>query len=353
MMRKYLPTIIPERPGYPFTAHLLSALYPYEFTYPWIHSNFIQMAYTENHLYPARGHATFPLDMQYTWQDYHLHQYCPFIENVKVHKDMINYKYKSFQEFIEYCISENWFILTSLNNRYIPFSENYQKTDLSHYTFITGIDTELRTARIADFYNFLRYKQYDCPLEELELAYKDSKGYVFDPIEEQITKFIQCYRVTEAVPRYRFDINLIKMKLKDFLSSKDSFGKILECNDFADSDYWVGLSVYDKMIEYAREEGRGHFQSFAYLVEHKILQKNRIAYLHQQGYLENHQYQELKPYMEELLFLADHCLKNSIKALVHYQKNMSMKNEFGKIAVLLREIRNNDCTLTEKLLSYL
>lgn len=352
-MIKYLPTIIPERPGYPFTAHLFSALYPHEYTHKWIYSNFIQIGYVENRLYPERGYATFPIDMNYSWQDYHLHQYCPYIENVKVHKDMINFKYKSFQEFIEFCIDENWFVLTSLNNKYIPFSENYKKNDLSHYTFIVGINTESKTARIADFYNFRKYKQYDCPLNLLELAYQDSKGHVFDPMEDEITNFIQCYRVINAIPRYDLDINIIKTKLLDFIESKDSFGKSLECNDSLDSTYWFGIEAYDKMIEYAKTKVQAHFQSSAYLVEHKIMQRDRNCFLYKNGYLSDLQYQELLEENNNLIDMADKNLKYCIKALVKFQKKMSITEEIQKMAEFIEKIKISDIQMNEHLLSYL
>lgn len=338
--------------AYPFTANLLSALYPHKFTTPWINSNFIQICFVENLVDPWYSNIAFPIDMQKTWQDFYMHQMCPFIENTKISKEMIDYRYGSFQDFIKFCMNRNWFILTPLNKYYIPFSDYFEKENFSHYTFISGIDTDEGTVRIADFYNQAKYAQYDCPLDLLEKAYETSTVNSVNEYEDRDSHFVQCYKVVEPASKYIFDINLFKIKMYDFLESKDSFARTLETDDIADSKYWFGLEVYKQMIECAKN-GYWNMQSSSYLLEHKILQGRRLEFLVEKSYLSVDKYNELASLSLEMQRTAKLNLQRVTKIHARYLKGQKQIEDFDTVVNYLSSLFENDKIFTEKLLKHL
>jgi len=258
--------------------------------WPWFYSNFTQLAYcpTGNWYFFENGN------------DQSLFENCPWLNRYSLSQKMIMNKWKSFKNFVVYCIDNDFYCLINVDRYYLPFVKaEYLRYHFAHELFIYGYDLEKDIAYVADNvgnYNlqFGKYVQAECAFSDLEQA--------FHGLPEQDSSNF-CYEKIESGYHF-FNAHYFKKSLECFLLGLTSLkGPIRHEGRI------YGLEVYDQMILTLRMIKRGehppdfrafhpHFANLAeneknlldirpyqLMVEHKKCMTKRLKFMIEHAYI--------------------------------------------------------------------
>lgn len=142
----------PPITSYPLIANMMSAIWSYkENVLPWVCDRFINLVgrKSSNSKYTLLG----------TFYEYELSNNlpmfvaCPFLEQSRIQRTLLNYKNQKLTDFIKYCIENDFFVHVCLDRFYISNSPDFNVRHFYHPTFIYGYDETLGVVKTRDFYD--------------------------------------------------------------------------------------------------------------------------------------------------------------------------------------------------------
>jgi len=207
--RTVLPLNEPVLNSYNLYASLLSLTTSNAQTWPWVMNNFIQIMHMDEY-------GTFFFDTHRL-----LFNHCPWVNTFKIPKEMINSKWGSFKNFVIEQINLKRYLWLSVNQYYLPTSDNFNKEHYIHEIFIYGYDIGNNLVFIADNFNDGKYIHCKCTFEELEKAYSRMD------YKDEFSSDVFLYTKKEDVSE-QFNINQIFYFIKCYLESKNTYNLTIE-----------------------------------------------------------------------------------------------------------------------------
>ena len=302
-MENKLLCVTPPITSYPSIANQLSVLWAHkEDTMPWLASEYIQLVSRKKEHWKFKMAGTF-----YEHGGTGANFGCPFLEMLKLNREIIDFEHRSLFDFIKYCIDRNYYIRIWLDWFYIPESSLYQKENYPHPTFIYGYDDDKEEIIAADFY-MRKYKEIRISNIILDQAYKS----VMMP-EKRL-------HMTETVSLYKYrdiqcNVNLQKIirDYQDYVNSEDGYRIYKNDPDYANVGFSFGISFYD-VLDYLIKDAKFDFRPFQVLLDHKVMQDYRLRYLNENGYISNG---EILIQMSEKLTKNCEILRNKILKIIY------------------------------------
>lgn len=263
--------------------------------YPqWKYMNFIQLQYRE-------------FDLNGVYLDYFMfprkvwdasYQYaCHFLdtEYIKI-LDGLQY-FGNIQEYIKYCIRQDYYLNIQLDEYYVKDRFAYQKKHYDHYNLFWGYSDNARV-----FYILGYNGRGKVAISELPYDILDNKIY------GGTTVVRYKYRTNSCDLEFRKE--LVTQSIYEFYNGIDSSVKY--SNILTTKPAWYGLNIFDKLIH--SEKGLGLLVndkriSFV-LYEHCKLMKKRLFFLNELGCL-NDMFESLMLKCEEMVVNSE-ILKNMI-----------------------------------------
>ena len=263
---KSLPLSFPPIASFPFDADLLSILWArYQETEPWIFDRYIQLQV-----------ETDPNDTFLDFYDDGVREndllpayFCPFIEWRRIDRERNYPPIESFVEYVKHQIDRDTYVDTPLDQYYLSCSAKFNKRHFLHETLIYGYDDNDQTIKVADFYDQGKFAFCSVSYSELE----DSGA--------GLTNFINLYSYRKF--DYKFDIDIARTFLTDFLSSQDSFAKYKISYEERNKNVVFGLEIFDYLVDIFNNRTYLNRQSYHTLYDHMRIMRLRIEYMNRIG----------------------------------------------------------------------
>lgn len=339
---------LPVITSYPDIANLMSILNSYPNTNPWISMNFYQLAFRE------KKYGTF-LDALRTGNDISVYQKCPYLYFNKLCKNTIKELYKSFLDFISETINKEFYVLLDLNIKYIKRWN--EKDDLMHETLIYGYNKCNNRVYIADFFGG-RYSNTICTIEEIELAFINSlEDNVF--FRKQGNNILSRYspndifivKIDSRNENIKIDLELIRMKLADFINGKDSFNVIRESCVHRDLEYNYGYLYYKKfaneLVSYNFDLRKAHV-----LYDHKKILLYNMKTLYENKLISETFYTEIFKIIESMIN-ESLILRNRFLKILFLQNERNISKMLVELVAGYEKLEKDDISLHKKLLYHI
>ena len=300
-----LPVVKPVIDCYPDLANMLSILNCEKLADSWIATNFIQLVYRRNE---KTSYGSF-LDFMRMGNDISVYEHCPYLYVNHIDKYFVEDLFPNIFEFILYCLQKKTYLQMYTNKRYLP-QRNPPDYNFMHETFIFGIDTERRVLYLADFYDG-KYCQIECDFDSFSQAYVNSfpdnpyyKSKIY--LETNLAKYNMNKIILLQYNRhelYRPDVQIIKMKVEDYITGKDSFNRITESYIASGYDFYYGVDFYDQLI-LDLNQGFFDMRKPHVLLSHKVLLRNQLATMQANNYISQEAFTNLTQQIEALIVTA-------------------------------------------------
>lgn len=269
--------------AYCHQAALLSVLYEYPETYPWIYSNYIQI-YTLYDLWKQKDRLG-TLDFYYHFYgDFNFYEYTanPWIDFNKLPYRMVKDRWGTFLEFVKERISKKQYVYMILNRSIYRRDETWW----FHPVLIWGYDDNKRELYCADNNRkgkfdteVISYANFelatDVPAEEINGG--DHIGRMGGVCFFNILSDMKYHEVGN---NHLLQEKKIKKDLKEFLNPPERIG-----------DYVWGIDCYRELKKYydyinVEREQECDIRTICSLQDHKVLMKERFRYLSMMGILD-------------------------------------------------------------------
>ncbi|MGG4551686.1 hypothetical protein [Paenibacillus humicus] len=241
-------------------------------TAPWLLSNYIQIYYDGNELAPVQFYL--PDETGYTWSPL-----CPWLETQILNKNTIANLNIDIIDFIKQSISDGYYFVTYINEKYIPGKISYEKKeDFSHMFLINGYNKEKQTLNHLGYNNKV-LSQTEISFSNFRQAYYSNRNYPYYTHDK-----IYLMKINNNF-NYEFNLTHVFNQLKDLIHSRrqDKFNN--------DPNHLFGYNVYSNLLNIMDKEVQEYQEiniiPFLLLSEHKKLMKMRIDYMIKQGFIDN------------------------------------------------------------------
>lgn len=276
----------------------------------WLNMNYIQLFFNEkdsNGVY--LDYYTFPrkgIDASYN-------QACHFIDSEYIeYLKLRENKDFNIHSYIEDSIRNDYYMCIALNEYYIPNRKAYNAYCYEHYNLLFGFNDEKR--------------EYDI------IGYDNNGKIAHDIISYDIIENALCgnlilrYRFTVNPYIFQFNVEYLKEIVSEFLNGKNSSFRYANILTSKIGDY--GINVFDKLLNTQR--GFQLFQEdrrLSYLLyEHALLNKRRLNYLINEGFVSEDKGKNLEDKANEMLKRAEIVKNLVVKNSYKPQKNAIFEN---------------------------
>lgn len=320
--KKILPVIYPTITSWTWHANLFAMIQELPEAQDWIYSNYIQVQCQPDIKQEKLYFEFIPFFKSIID--------CPMLHNQYIDRKMIKDKWRDMNEFLVYCIDNNYYVYGICNEKYMLNLCH----DFYHELFIYGYDFRDEVFCCADFtftdtgkYSFCRF-----PFEQVcrGLAEVTAESDYLLGWEGGIV----LSKVYKPKEKYEIDVKYIKNNIKEYVDGVNSnaqFGlyynkKTLSHHEpdgtpFAFHEF--GINVYDALIEYIKEirdSRKIDIRPFHNMYDHKKLMAKRIEYLVRKKIINNNvnRYVYLQIEEKSLVLcnmIIKYKLKSSCKAL--------------------------------------
>ena len=284
----------------------------------WKNMNFLQLFYHENdyngvyldyYVCPRKG-----IDASYG-------NACQFLDTEYIDYDILS---KNIHSYIESSVESEYYLSIFLNEYYIPNRKAYMSYDYNHYNLILGYDTEKQEYKILGYNSIGKLCCSTISYETLETALYPNEVIRYH------------YKVNSY--QYKFNVRFIKNAIREFLLSEDSSYRF--ANILTSEEGVYGISIFDKLLNTIK--GRQLIlddRRVSYvLYEHANLNKKRLIYLINHGYIKENYIDQLTLQAKEILLVAEivknYVIKNilfpldSSKIFRNLTKMKELENDF-------------------------
>lgn len=324
---KILPVSYPLITTYSQHAHLLSILTYYDFTYPWIFTNYIQMFINKDYkhnwgdFYFPSAYETRPSDT------------CQWLVTQKIHRNLVENKWKSVIDFIIEAIDSNNYVHTMLNYYYLPNSERYKILHLHHDIFVYGYDKNRKVLYCSDFFRSGIYSQEEISFSDFTLAFSK---YNLTKNPDYLNEMVYLYKFNiDYRNKYKFSTDAVMDSIKCYLNNNpQEYWNIFNYeNDKKNMDF--GMEIYKTLKNYANtlldSENEFSIRPYSLLYDHKRIMTLRLEYLFKQGHIEEFGLDNIKRYSQ---------IETQAKTIVNILVKCSISKNAGLIDKAI-DILNN------------
>ncbi len=330
MERKKLPLGKPIVSSYYYESYPLSILDAYGDKYlPWIFSNYINL------------NVNIEIEKQ---QDLFLAFYgpltydCPFLKSQKVFWSSFESLGIDIHTYIKNNIEKEYYLYFQVDWYYIPNRTPYNKEHFLHDLMVHGYDNTRQIYYVSGYDIEGTYRESEVTFDAFEQAFKNN---LVDKIEESWADRIFLFQYDDKA-EYKFNYELVKLQIKDYLNSENSFEKY---NRFIDFDYSRerGINVYDIISKYLSLVKKGDFKLYGFYesldqrvfkicYEHKNIMLQRLNYINENIKPVNdilEEYKKVHALTEQCYFM---CIKYNITKKIATLDNLTEKvNEIKKL----------------------
>ncbi|GFN29884.1 hypothetical protein [Paenibacillus xylaniclasticus] len=332
-----MSTILPlgETPINSFHHHafplLISALHPY--FNDWFNCNYIQ-------LYSKKSESESFAVNYYEFD--RLGMKTPFIAECYTKRSIIS-KYVNPVQFVKDSISNNQYVMTFLDEYYLPDRWAYQKIHFIHDTLIYGFDDERGVVHIAGFDATRTFTFTEVDMRDFEQAYSTTEQGV-GPIVIHADG-IHSYEL-KLDRTYTFDLSIIIEMMEDYLYSRNTSERFRMYYDPVDHIY--GLNTYDSVIDYLTNSGNEMIDTkvLHVIYEHKKTMTSRLRYLQEEKGI------AVDPWVIEQYSLIEELSFKTRASALKYEITMS-PSLLSKMVDELRKMREMEQAVLERLIPQL
>lgn len=324
--RIILPVVYPTVTSWTWHADLLSIVEGLPEAQDWIYSNYIQVQCRPD----VAGEEKLFFEF---FPFYRSFQDCPVLHTQYIDRKFVMDKWRDIEEFLIYCIENNYYIYAICNERYMLYLDR----DFYHELFVYGYDCEERVFYCADF-TFSQSGKYSFKKVPFELV---CRGFV-DVTEDTdyLLRWEGGILLTkirlQKENKYNLDLNYIKRNFQEYLEGVNSFTHFgLFYNQKVMSQgargepfayHTFGINVYNTLSGYLNgvsDPQKIDLRPFHNMYEHKKLMKKRIDYFAANGVIgidrRNKIYWEME---RKSLILCNMVIKYKIKGNKEMQSQL-------------------------------
>ena len=296
-MKKTLPIRLPSVTAHPYHSCILAILSAYEYTYPWICGNYIQM---KGKTYFDMEKNIQKMDLQFLMFDYEYSDVIPFFRKntQKILKNNLD-AYLAISniniiDFIIDQIEQNYYLIIHLDEYYCSFAELYQKKHVFHQVVVYGYDTIQKTFKIGGNFKHFCFKLIEIESDKFAEAYiNTNKNYFIMFLKIENVNFLS----------YEFIFRL----LKDYLMG-------LYSPTFFETSYLYGITIYQIFQEYLAEVIKKEqlyldIRRFHLLWDHSRIMSNLSQYLFTIGKIDMKLVNDFKSLEQKILVIRNLVLK--------------------------------------------
>lgn len=326
-LKKILPIETPPIRGYQFFAYPLSVISTNKNYLPWLCNHYIQLFCN-----PQEVKVHF-------YEPYNRYTNNPWFDYEVISKASIkSFNMNPTNLIIEY-INRGYYIVSLVDEYYIPKRRAYKKLHMKHDIFIFGYDISNKNFDILGYDENVIFNHTYVPFKCFEKSF-----FKLDSTSLIAFKLNTTYNC-------ELDIVSIVSQLNDYLNSNNSSNKLKPYDDTQNfSDHVFGLDTYNQVIHYfellLNKEVEYDLISLHFMYEHKKCMLLRLQLLAEKGYINDINYY-LKTYDE-------------IKRKIKIARNLQLKykitknnNSLKKIISLLKEIYPKEKNIVENILNEL
>ncbi|GIQ67355.1 hypothetical protein DUZ99_02500 [Xylanibacillus composti] len=335
MSRKILPTAAPPIISYLHHAYTLAITRAYPQSISHFYNNYISLrCYQEIAQYRNYDYFNF----------YNFHYY-PGLVREQISRDLLSdYLNEHIVDFLIRAVDKNFYVLLYVDQYYISASRHYQTTHFTHDVFVHGYDNDERQLYLKGYLKNGSFSDYQVSYEDFTAAYANGNDYFWWQV------YINLFQFDDG--DYPFNVGYLKKQISDYLQAKNPQDDVLQfinpSGRFQQPTNF-GVATYDSLQEYFQLMRDGEIgndiRPLQVVWEHKKIMLDRLAYLHEQGYLPDlslhNQYEEVKQKTEmaRSLFLK-------------YERRQD-KSLIDMMAQFMDEVRQSEIAVLEKLLAEL
>ena len=239
----------------------------------------------------------------------------PYIELQTVHQTNLRDLNIHMHDFICKNIDSEGYVEIYLDDFYVPQRNTYLKFHFFHSSLIYGYDRENQLYYTLSYNDKGEYSPSLVSFKQFEIAYDASQEFVTKSSWSD-----RIYIFNYADYDYKFNKDLVKLSLKDYLNSTNQFdiyrreyNRSIECV--------FGIATYGKLLSYLKilksENIMLDYRVFYFIYEHKKIMFDRLCYM-QTNKLSDANF----VYDYQLIVDLSHTLhRNALKYFVSNNKN--------------------------------
>ncbi|GEM_PF-2817830 len=289
MRRNLLPTAEPPIISYLHHAYALSINFAHQQQFlPYFYNNYISL----------RCYQDIAAYRSYDYFNFYNFTYYPCLTLEQMTADFISdYLKEHVIDFLIRLIDQQFYALLYVDLYYISASRHYQTTHFTHDVFVHGYDNDERQLYLKGFLKNGSFGNYQVSYDDFIAA--NANGHAHFSWQN----YVNLFKFDNG--DYPFDIGYLKTQVRDYLQARnpqtDTLPFIRPSGRFNQPTNF-GIATYDSMQEYFKLLRSGELSNdirpVQVIWEHKKIMLDRLAYLHEQGYLQNlslhEQYKEVK-----------------------------------------------------------
>lgn len=239
--------------------------------------------------------------------------YSPFIKKQQFFWSHFMNMGFNLHDFICKNLNQNNYFFCQADEYYIPDRLNYKKAHFIHDLLIYGYDENKKLYFTAGYDSGFMYKRGQCTYKEFEEAFLNN---TWDKLEAPWTDKIRLYQYDDHAA-YRFNLDLVKRSLEDYLSAENIFNKYSRFKERYTSKVF-GVGIYKVILDHInivkynlesrdkRDDIYLDNRVFRLLLEHKSIMLLRMDYLNHLFNMDDliYRYKEVNELAEKAHVLA-------------------------------------------------
>lgn len=204
------------------------------------------------------------------------------LTNPWLHTDVVSYDTISiYRSYVDFCIGSvlnGYYVESTLNEFYMPFSSAFMRHDFPHRSMIYGFDLEEQFFYVLGYDKDKRYTASTVPFGYMEEAFRRLQR------EQDVSIAPTClFKPDGPEVDIEVDTGIVKKMLTEYINSTDSGKRFDYMRKELPRIY--GMAVYDEMI--ANVDAFLEDVRIAYLLhQHKTLMVERITFFTDLGKIE-------------------------------------------------------------------
>lgn len=246
-------------------------------------------------------------------------------------------------------IDNKQYIVADIDQYFLSDSDEYHKAHDWQPILIYGYNDNSACFKIAGFMHDLKYTFCEAPYESVIAGFNNAKQ-IMKRKKMPSNSFVDLINIRE---HYSFDFCIKTMfeMLTDYLNSETPknylFQQVMDIEDA--KNFTFGWKVQETLVTYlkaAQHTGtRCDLRPMHILHEHKLLMRNRIAFLYKKGCIGESAYNTLSGLVKEMLDVSSLISKFSIKYNITGESILIIR-----IIELLNKCMEMDKVITHELL---
>lgn len=347
-MQKELLVVTPPIIGYTLHAYPLSIILGNEKCYPWFYSNYIQLVCNPNFSGNFFDFLTFCGILENDhWID-SIYPGVPWINRNSIENYIINDCELNLHVVLSSALNNDNYIITALDEFFIPNMKGYQKYHYYHEVLIYGYDTFEHVYKILAFDKQNQFNKLIISYHNVELSfgYTGTKYFYDKTGKDNYYNPIKFLSINDEFS-YKLDITLIKTLLIDYINSSNSLNMLLTMRNI-NKNLVYGISIYDELSRYFKQfstcKKKYDIRPLHILWEHKKCMVIRLNFL-KKDYVLN----DIDDIMSDYQIIEKECMTMR-NLLLKYLVNENPEI-IKKIILTLSNVKEKEYTLIVRLIN--